>query len=95
MRNKIEPFSVQELVSKVLELSRQHPNAKLLVMGPAYGEYDYVFSNITGIGYEPELGFYEEWTYWSKEEFLDDCGEDIDAESIPEFNEYIVICCDN
>ena len=95
MPKGIEPLSAREVISKISNLSRQYPDAKLLTMCPACEEYDYVFSNITGIGYEPELGFYKGWTYWSKEEFLDDCGDDIDAESVPEFHEYIILCCDN
>ena len=89
-------LSTMELIAKVATLSAEHPDATLLVMAPSYYEsYDYACSKVCHVGYEPELGFYREWPYYSKEEFLDDCGDDIDAKSVPEFHEYIILYCDN
>lgn len=91
-----------EVAKKLAEQITAHPNAKILVSFAAagYGEWDYVFRHVQDVGYEPELGFLIDddlgWneTFWSKDEFFSEYGDDPRPEEVPEFNEYIILWCE-
>lgn len=92
-------LSPKEVARKLAEQITTHPNAKILVNSPT-ADWDYVFCHIQDIGYEPELGFLVddnlEWseTFWSKDEYFSEYGDDPRPEDIPEFNEYIILWCE-
>lgn len=89
-----------EVAKKLAEQITAHPNAKILVSSPTNGEWDYVFCHVQDIGYEPELGFLIDddlgWneTFWSKDDFFSEYGDDPRPEEVPEFNEYIILWCE-
>lgn len=95
-------LSPKEVVRKLTEQITAHPNAKILVSSPtmAYADWDYVFCHIQDIGYEPELGFLVDdylersETFWSKDEYFSEYGDDPRPEEVPEFNEYIILWCE-
>lgn len=98
-RVSVETLSPTELVKRLSEQITAHPNAKLLVSSPS-DESDYVFCHVFDVGYEPEIGFLEHKyldyteTFWSKDEYFYDYGEDTNPEEVPEFNEYIILWCE-
>lgn len=98
-RVKVSELSPKEVAKMLAEQITAHPNAKLLVSSPS-GESDYVFCHVFDVGYEPEIGFladevldYTE-TFWSKEEYFFEYGEDPNPDEIPEFHEYIILWCE-
>lgn len=95
-------LSPKEVVRKLAEQITAHPNAKILVNSPTtgYGEWDYILCHVQDVSYEPELGFLINddlgWseTFWSKDEYFSEYGDDSRPEEVPEFNEYIIIWCE-
>lgn len=98
----IKELSPAEVARKLAEQITAHPNAKILVSSPTtgYGEWDYIFCHVQDVGYEPELGFLIDddlgWseTFWSKDEYFSEYGDDPRPEEVPEFNEYIILWCE-
>ena len=95
----IKELSPAEVARKLAEQITAHPNAKLLVSSPTAGEWDYLFCHVLDVSYEPEIGFELEdgepvETFWSKEEYFSEYGEDPNPDEIPEFNEYIILWCE-
>ena len=92
-------LSPKEVARKLSEQITAHPNAKILVSSPTV-DWNYILCQIQDISYEPELGFlidddlgwYE--TFWSKDEYFSEYGDDSRPEDIPEFNEYIILYCE-
>lgn len=97
---KTNELSPKEVVQKLAEQITAHPNAKILVSSPTAADWDYVFCHIQDIAYEPELGFLFDddlgWneTFWSKDEYFSEYGDDPCPEEVPEFNEYIILWCE-
>lgn len=95
-------LSPKEVVQKLAEQITAHPNAKILVNSPTtcYGECNYIFCHVQDVSYEPELGFLVDddlersKTFWSKDEYLSEYGDDSRSEEVPEFNEYIILWCE-
>lgn len=89
--NTPNALTPQELLKQLQLEIEVHPNAKLLVNAPTNGEECYALWPISGVYYEPTLGFFDNgWqteTYDDIEEFQ----ELYPDEELPEFNEYIVI----
>ena len=95
-------LSPKEVVQKLAEQITAHPNAKILVNSPTAGceEWDYILYHVRDVGYEPELGFLIDddlgWpkTFWGKDDYLSEYGDDPNPEEVPEFNEYIILWCE-
>lgn len=95
-------LSPKEVVQKLAEQIAAHPNAKILVSSPTegHGEWDCVFCHVQDVNYEPELGFLIDdelgWNemFWSKDDFFSEYGDDPCPEEVPEFNEYIILWCE-
>ena len=89
----------KEVAQKLAEQITAHPNAKILVSSPS-ADWDYVFCHVQNVGYEPELGFLIDddlgWneTFWSKNEYFSEYGDNPRPEEVPEFNEYIILWCE-
>lgn len=90
MNNK-NALTPQEFLKMLQAKIEMHPDAKLLINAPTYGEEWYALSPVSDVCYEPTLGFLDNGgeieTYDDVEEFQ----ELYPDEKLPEFDEYIVI----
>lgn len=89
--NSPNALTPQELLKQLQEQIEKHPNANLLVNAPTCSEECYALWPISGVYYEPSLGFFD--SGWGIE-IYDDIGEFQELypdEKVPEFNEYIII----